>query len=130
MQKRDQKSDALGGAINQLENLIKQKTGDSDTGKQEQLPILDEFVDEDTLEATDKQETDTSDLTQADLELAMARLTEQLEMELETLAGMLKESMLHEFRKEMASVLGVDTEHAKRDEAADKFKSDGNKNSS
>lgn len=128
MQKRDSKPDALGGAINQLENLIKQQAGDQKTRGHEQLPILDEFVDNDALAESNDLDSDTSEITQAELEFAMARLTEQLEMELETLAGMLKESMLHEFRKEMASALGVDTDPAKRDNSTNTPGREGDNN--
>jgi hypothetical protein len=113
MNRQSRKPDPLGGAINQLESLLqKQAEGSAATGNR-QLPILDEFVDSDAGQEDDTPEAAPAGYDREELEVAMMRLTEQLEMELETLAGLLKESMLHEFRKEMAAVMGVDTKAGK-----------------
>lgn len=127
MNKGHQKTDPLGGAINQLESLLQQQAGRSEVAAEQELPVLDEFVDADAFRESDASEQPQAEFTQAELEQAMARLTEQLEMELETLAGLLKESMLHEFRKEMASVLGVDANPENHDAGPDSADTDGNR---
>jgi hypothetical protein len=108
MNKRDQKPDPLGGAINQLETLLqKQAKGDA-VSNNRQLPILDEIVDPEAPREDDAPEPAVSGFSQEELEDTMTRLTEQLEMELETLSALLKENMLYEFRKEITAAMGVD----------------------
>lgn len=107
----------LGDALRQLETLLDTQTS-SDNPAEEKLPVLDDVVDpeEYSPEMNDAITGLTSALTADEATRPDPRqirelidgLAEQMEVELETVVGMLKHSMLHEFKSELAAALKLD----------------------
>lgn len=116
MSQSDKDAD-LSHAIKQLETLLDSQTGDGEPGG-EKLPVLDEIVDTDA-EGSDgtfefelaESGTPFSSTTKPDPEQIRAvldRIAGQMETELESVIGILKQNMLEEFRNELATVLNMD----------------------
>ncbi|MEX0950984.1 MAG: hypothetical protein WDZ86_01755 [Gammaproteobacteria bacterium] len=107
---------ALGGAINQLEELLDGQAAYGDQNKDDAaLPLLEDVVEEAewALIADDESGAlSPAPIDNTQIETTMQRLTEQMEAELEALTGMLRESMMHEFRKELNAAMGL---HSKSD---------------
>jgi hypothetical protein len=104
MPQRETDPEALGGALNRLDDLLKQRQPSAPASaprtQDAGLPILDDIVtDHAPPEATDAGEPGAFAAEQ--LSAALERLARQLELELEALAGLLKQSLQREFRKEI-----------------------------
>lgn len=115
MSQSDKNAD-LSGAIKQLEALLDAQSDDAGHDS-EQLPVLDEIVDPEDpdsnaldnafdLSAASGVETARPDPQQ--IRALLERVAEQMDTELENVAGMLKQNMLKEFRNELASALNMD----------------------
>lgn len=109
----------LGDALRQLETLLDSKTSSDDPDPAaDNLPVLDDIVDpeEYSHEMNDAITGLTSVLTADEATRPDPRqirdlidgLAEQMEVELETVVGMLKHSVLHEFKSELATALNLD----------------------
>lgn len=107
------KNPDLSGAIRQLEALLDAQT-DGDEQGEPQLPLLDEIVDDDSVDSLDDAfDLNASSSTPAQpdpeqLRAVVERLAEQMDTELENIGVMLKQNMLEEFRKELAAALNMD----------------------
>lgn len=124
MDKREPNAASLGRALKQLEALLEGRARQSHAEKREppaveNLPVLDDVVDSETVRIGEPLDLDSVALTESlasqpdteQIRQALQRLSDQIEVELEALVSLLKESMLKEFRQELASVLGVDPQH-------------------
>jgi len=116
MSQSDKDAD-LSRAIKQLETLLDSQASNEEPGG-EKLPVLDEIVDTDT-EGSDgtfefeltASGTPFSSTTRPDPEQIRAvldRIAGQMDTELESVIGVLKQNMLEEFRSEIAAVLNMD----------------------
>lgn len=104
----------LGDAIRQLETLLDSQADDGSPAS-EKLPLLDDIVaDDDSEPAADDHAAAPSAVPAAagpdpqQIRQLLDQLAEQLETELETVVGMLKYSVLTEFRNELAAALKLD----------------------
>ncbi len=109
----------LGDAIRQLETLLDSQA-DDDSPASEKLPLLDDIVeseDSEALAGADAAAPTTAPAARPDpqqIRQVLDQLAEQLETELETVVGMLKHSILTEFRNELAAALKLDPTRQRR----------------
>lgn len=119
--------ESLTGAIRQLEALLDAQSGHEEH-ETEQLPILDEVVDPDAIEAWGIEDTaENSPAAQADesslaaapdaekIRTALDRVARQMETELDNVVSTLRSNMLQEFRNELAAALNMDPKTLERD---------------
>lgn len=119
---RPDNSDAdLGDAIRQLETLLDSQA-DGDSPASEKLPLLDDIVegeDSEPLADADAAAPSATPAARPDpqqIRQLLDQLADQLETELETVVGMLKHSILTEFRSELAAALKLDPQQLDSDE--------------
>lgn len=128
MSQSDHKSDKrraaqadLGDALKQLETLLDTQTGDDEASEPE-LPVLDDVVDPDAVLPNDAAEEAAAELTAAlstdenarpdprVIRQLLDQLAGRMEIELESVVGLLKYNVLQEFRQELANALQLDVQ--------------------